>query len=157
MDECKALGNGVRHFELRLRARLLHRVPRHGRARQKLLKITQHFLEPSLRFRKGGAEGPDMIGRERTGILSTNHMRAFNTSFSKAETGFKRILNPPRCLSQMPPCDVLSSVARPDSQGSTPTAVTMTLRASAAAPSVYCPGLWGTACRILISTSQDAI
>ena len=30
-----------------------------------------------------------MIGRERTGILSTNHMRAFRVAFSKAETGFK--------------------------------------------------------------------
>jgi len=30
-----------------------------------------------------------MIGRERTGILSTNHLRAFRHSISKAETGFK--------------------------------------------------------------------
>jgi hypothetical protein len=29
-----------------------------------------------------------MIGRENTGTLSTNHMRAFRPSFSKAETGF---------------------------------------------------------------------
>jgi len=30
-----------------------------------------------------------MIGRQRTGILSTNHMRVFRVAFSKAETGFK--------------------------------------------------------------------
>ena len=30
-----------------------------------------------------------MIGRQRIGILSTNHMRAFRHSFSKAETRFK--------------------------------------------------------------------
>ena len=30
-----------------------------------------------------------MIGRQDTGTLSTNHMRAFCPSFSKAETGFK--------------------------------------------------------------------
>jgi len=31
-----------------------------------------------------------VLGRERTGILSPNHVRAFSFSFSKAETGFKR-------------------------------------------------------------------
>jgi hypothetical protein len=30
-----------------------------------------------------------MIGREDTGTLLTNHMRAFRPSISKAETGFK--------------------------------------------------------------------
>jgi len=30
-----------------------------------------------------------VIGTERTGILSTNDMRAFRVAFSKAETGFK--------------------------------------------------------------------
>jgi len=49
----------------------------------------QHFIKPSLRFRKGGSEGPHMIGRGDIGTLSTNHMRAFRPSFSKAETGFK--------------------------------------------------------------------
>ena len=33
-----------------------------------------------------------MIGREDTGTLSTNRMRALRVAFSKAETGFKRIL-----------------------------------------------------------------
>jgi hypothetical protein len=28
-----------------------------------------------------------MIGRQRTGFLSTNHMRAFSITISKAETG----------------------------------------------------------------------
>ena len=32
-----------------------------------------------------------MIGRERTGTFSANHMRAFNHSFSKVETGFKAV------------------------------------------------------------------
>jgi hypothetical protein len=33
-----------------------------------------------------------MIGREDTGTLSTNHMRAFRPSISKANTGFKGML-----------------------------------------------------------------
>jgi hypothetical protein len=35
-------------------------------------------IEPSLRFFTSVAEGPHVIGRELTGILSTNHMRAFS-------------------------------------------------------------------------------
>jgi hypothetical protein len=30
-----------------------------------------------------------MVGQEDTGTLSTNHVRAFRPSFSKAETGFQ--------------------------------------------------------------------
>ena len=32
-----------------------------------------------------------MIGREDTGTLSTNRMRALRVAFSKAETGFKKL------------------------------------------------------------------
>jgi len=46
-------------------------------------------LNPVSAFEKGGSEGPHLIGREGTGTLATNHMRAFRPSFSKAETGFK--------------------------------------------------------------------
>ena len=45
-------------------------------------------LNPVSAFGKGGSEGPHMIGLEDTGTLSTNHMRAFRPSFSKAMTGF---------------------------------------------------------------------
>ena len=38
-----------------------------------------------------------MIGRERTGILSTNHVRAFSASFSKAQTGFKPFVPESTC------------------------------------------------------------
>ena len=41
-------------------------------------------IEPCLRFEKGGSEGPRMIGRERTGILSVSHMRAFRPSVSES-------------------------------------------------------------------------
>jgi hypothetical protein len=34
-------------------------------------------LSPVSTFRTVGSEGPHMIGRERTGMLSPNHMRAF--------------------------------------------------------------------------------
>jgi hypothetical protein len=53
--------------------------------------LTREFFSAQLHIFeiKGGSEGPRMIGREDTGTLSTNHMRAFRPSFSKAETGFK--------------------------------------------------------------------
>ena len=47
------------------------------------------LLNPVSAFGTGGSEGPHMIGREDTGTLLTNHMRAFRPSISKAETGFK--------------------------------------------------------------------
>jgi len=46
-------------------------------------------LNPVSAFGNGGSEGPHMIGRDNAGTLSTNHMRAFRPSLSKAETGFK--------------------------------------------------------------------
>jgi hypothetical protein len=41
-------------------------------------------LEPSLRFGNVGSDGPYMIGRERTDILSPNHMRAFRPYVSES-------------------------------------------------------------------------
>ena len=37
----------------------------------------RHALNPVSAFGTVGTEGPHMIGREDTGTLSTNHMRAF--------------------------------------------------------------------------------
>jgi len=37
----------------------------------------EQFLNPVSAFGTAGSEGPHMIGREDTGTLSTNHMRAF--------------------------------------------------------------------------------
>jgi len=62
------------------KARLVHlRVRPYRRSSQR------HRIQfkPSLRCGKAGSEGPHMIGRERTGILSPNHTRAFRPSFSE--------------------------------------------------------------------------
>jgi hypothetical protein len=47
-------------------------------------RTSLQVFKPSLRFGKGGSEGPSMIGRERTGILSPNHMKAFRPSSSES-------------------------------------------------------------------------
>jgi len=43
-----------------------------------------------------------MIGREDTGTLSTNYMRAFRTSISKAETEFKECTRTPPAPALLP-------------------------------------------------------
>jgi len=64
---------------------ILHLAARSGMAQQitaATSSATLHTLilsfKPSRRFCKPVAEGPHMIGRGRTGIISTNHMRAFS-------------------------------------------------------------------------------
>ena len=54
------------------------------------LHVIHLVLKRVSAFGTVGSEGPHLIGREDTGTLSTNHIRAFRPSFSKAETGFQR-------------------------------------------------------------------
>ena len=47
-------------------------------------------LHPVSAFEKKAVKALHMIGQERTGILSTNHMSAYSASVSKKETGLSQ-------------------------------------------------------------------